>query len=224
MFSKPILATMALSAVSAADTPLDATVISKWNYFSSAATDKGLVTIKAEQVKLGLTEFVVGKTESTEVLGCGQCIMSGLEYWIERTTTAGDNWNKNYATAAKPKAVCCLPNNLAKADSCDPTGMTELDKIKAAYAVNADSSRTWKTPEVALLSCPIETEVCGAAKVVTLTAGTASTLTMGDKAATLSKDKTSCSWIVKSACKPITLAYDTTSTKTAVKAEDAFLV
>jgi hypothetical protein len=90
MFSKPILATMALSAVSAADTPLDATVISKWNYFSSAATDKGLVTIKAEQVKLGLTEFVVGKTESTEVLGCGQCIMSGLEYWIERTTTAGD--------------------------------------------------------------------------------------------------------------------------------------
>ena len=62
MFSKPILATMALSAVSAADTPLDATVISKWNYFSSAATDKGLVTIKAEQVKLGLTEFVVGKT------------------------------------------------------------------------------------------------------------------------------------------------------------------
>jgi len=127
MFSKPILATMALSAVSAADTPLDATVISKWNYFSSAATDKGLGTIKDEQVKLGLTEFVAGKVTGTEVYGCGQCIMSGLEYWIERTTTAGDNWNKNYAKAsAAPLAVCCLPNNLTAADSCDPTGMTKL--------------------------------------------------------------------------------------------------
>lgn len=224
MFSKPILATMALSAVSAADTALDAAVISKWNYFKSAATDDGLTTIKSEQKKLGLTEYAAGKAFGATVYGCGQCIMSGLEYWIERTTTAGDNWNVNYATAKAPNAVCCLPNNLTAAKSCDPTGMTETVKLKDAYAVNADSSRTWKTPEVAILSCPIETEVCGAAKVVSLTAGTPSTLTMGDKSATLSKDKTSCSWIVKSACSPITLAYDATSTKTAAKAEDAFQV
>lgn len=85
-----------------------------------------------------------------------------------------------------------------------------MDAIKAAYVVNADSSRTWKTPEVAILSCPNETELCGADRVVTVT-DTAGSLTLGDGTTALTKDLNSCSWLLKSVCKPITIGYDATS-------------
>jgi hypothetical protein len=95
--------------------------------------------------------------------------------------------------------MCCLPDNVDKTKSCDPVEKSVNGKeiITNDRSKNGDSSRFWKTPEVAILSCPFITDFCGANKVVTLTAGTDSTLKI-DK----SVDPTIvyCNWIVKSAC------------------------
>lgn len=155
--------------------------------------------------------------------------MAGLEAWYEPASSSahGDKWNTVFKTATPPTMLCCLPGAaLAKATSCDPTGHTELVKMAAAYGtgdVLKSSSRTWKTPEVAILNCPIEEELCGAKKVVTVTSTKAS-LTMGDKSIDWTKDKTNCSWVLKSACKPIVVGYDATSTITAATKSDGVYV
>jgi hypothetical protein len=79
MFSKLTLASLALSAVAAADQTLDKTVISKWPYFTASATDFGLTEIKKESQKIVSADYAVATTAGT--YGCAQCIMMGLELW-----------------------------------------------------------------------------------------------------------------------------------------------
>jgi hypothetical protein len=102
--------------------------------------------------------------------------------------------------------------------------MPETFKKVAAYAVDADSSRFWKTPEVAILSCPFDTFFCGDKKVVTLTDGVDTTLNLKG-IFKVNARKGYCNWIVKSTCKPITLAYDMTGSDVLnLKPESSFEV
>jgi hypothetical protein len=90
MFSKPILASIAFSVVKSADAVQDTSVISSWNYFKPATTDNGLTNIDAAMSALKLFKYDVSKTYESNYIGCGQCIMSGLEFIIERKSVAGD--------------------------------------------------------------------------------------------------------------------------------------
>lgn len=97
----------------------------------------------AAQTSLGA--FTPGKKEDTKEFGCSACVRSGLEWWAEQTTTAGDAWFSH--SAALTKGNCCLPGNLSKTTSCDVSGMTETEKGIGALATHyamapgANSSR-----------------------------------------------------------------------------------
>jgi len=87
------------------------------------------VSVKAQT---SLSTFTAGKIESNVEFGCSACVRSGLEWWAEQTTAAGDAWFSH--SAALTKGNCCLPGNLSKTTSCDVTGMTETVKGIGALA------------------------------------------------------------------------------------------
>ena len=80
MFSKLTLASLALSAVSATEMVLDATVVSKWPYFAPSTTLTGLTNIKIESQKIFGGDYAKATVAGT--YGCAQCIMMGLELWV----------------------------------------------------------------------------------------------------------------------------------------------
>ena len=93
-----------------------------------------------------LTKFTGAKAFDAVEFGCSACVRSGLEWWAEQTTTAGDAWFYHGA-AALTKGNCCLPGNLSKTTSCDVTGMITVDAGIGALATDyakapgANSSR-----------------------------------------------------------------------------------
>jgi hypothetical protein len=92
-----------------------------------------------------LAAFTKAKTFGAVEFGCSACVRSGLEWWAEQTTTAGDAWFSH--SAALTNGNCCLPGNLSKTTSCDVTGMSETEKGIGALATHyakapgANSSR-----------------------------------------------------------------------------------
>jgi hypothetical protein len=100
------------------------------------------VSVKAQT---SLSTFTPAKTDANVEFGCSACVRSGLEWWAEQTTTAGDAWFSH--SAALTKGNCCLPGNLSKTTSCDVTGMTTVVAgigalaTEYAKAPGANSSR-----------------------------------------------------------------------------------
>jgi hypothetical protein len=59
------------------------------------------------------------------------------------------------------------------------------------------------------MNCPQTSEECGALKVIeVLTADTA--VKIGSKTTDLTRAFSGCSWLIKSACNPFTIGYDST--------------
>jgi hypothetical protein len=59
------------------------------------------------------------------------------------------------------------------------------------------------------MNCPQTHEECGATKLVVVTTADTS-VKIGTSTTTLTKKFSGCSWLIKSACNPFTIGYDST--------------
>ena len=60
------------------------------------------------------------------------------------------------------------------------------------------------------MNCPQVSEECGAAKLVTVTT-TDMSVKIGSSTYSLTRAKSGCSWLIKSACNPFNIGYDLTN-------------
>jgi hypothetical protein len=63
------------------------------------------------------------------------------------------------------------------------------------------------------MNCPQTTEECGATKLVVVTTADTAVKIGSLTYATLTRAKSGCSWLIKSACNPFTIGYDSTASK-----------
>jgi hypothetical protein len=85
-------------------------------------------------------------------------------------------------------------------------GKNKSDYDKAPTTTS--SSNIFTTPEIRLMNCPQTVEMCGTTKVVTVSTSANTFLKMGKTGETLFRNKSGCSWLVKSECKPFSIGYD----------------
>jgi hypothetical protein len=85
-------------------------------------------------------------------------------------------------------------------------GKNKSDYDKAPTTTS--SSNIFTTPEIRLMNCPQTVEECGATKLVTVSTTENTFVKMGKDGHNLTRNKSGCSWLVKSACKPFSIGYD----------------